>query len=216
MSARRTSRLLLAALLGPLAACAVATREPAMITPLPPSTEARTQAARALFLEAVDHARAERWAEARDRYALSLRFRWAPETLYSLGVAEQRTGRLTRAIANFRAFLREPASAASRPFERHARRALEDLEKRVSRLDVAILPADAPNPTVLLDARPLPLEISSERLVDPGVHVIEAHADGFDAVVTHVELDEGERRTIYLVLPRQALPAGRQTSAGMR
>ncbi|HVY47558.1 MAG TPA: hypothetical protein VHB21_16830, partial [Minicystis sp.] len=65
-------------------------------------------AARDLFNEATRYAAAGQWELARDRYQRSLTLKRAAITMYSLGVAQQNTGRLVEALESFRAFLAEP------------------------------------------------------------------------------------------------------------
>src|SRR5262245_8834476 len=102
-------------------------------TPARAEGPADVAAARELFQEGSKLAQAGRWAEARDRYERSLRLKRAPVTLYSLGVAQRSTGQLVEALENFRAFLAEPSSPATLPYEAPARAAVDELERRVAR-----------------------------------------------------------------------------------
>src|SRR5258706_5408021 len=65
---------------------------------------AEIEEARALFREGSRLAKEGRWRDAEDRFGRSLARKRAAITLYSLAVAEHRTGRLVEAIAHLRAF----------------------------------------------------------------------------------------------------------------
>jgi PEGA domain len=159
--------------------------------------------ARDLFREGVDLAQAGRWDEARERYRRSLALKRAPLTLYSLGVAQQQTGRLVDAIESFRAFLaeREAENPVTMPYEQPARDAIAALEKRVARLDIEILPAATKGVRLEVDGTVVPeAALGLPRPVDPGEHVVVVTAEGHRAARTTAKLGEGERAKVTLRL----------------
>jgi hypothetical protein len=166
--------------------------------------------ARDLFRQGVELAQKGRWDEARERYRRSLALKRAPLTLYSLGVAQQQTGRFVDAVESFRAFLaeREPESAATTPYEQPARDAALALEKRVARLDVEVLPAAVKAVRLEIDGHIVPeAALGLPRPVDPGERVIVVSAEGFRATRTTAKLAEGESAKITVRL--EPLPGPR-------
>ena len=90
------------------------------------------ETARAAFVEASRLADQGHWAEARERYMLSLRLKRAPITFYSLGVVDKELGRLVEARESFRTFLDEPSTPATKGFEEPARQALSEIDARLA------------------------------------------------------------------------------------
>lgn len=167
---------------------------------------ADVEAARELFIEGSRFAARDLWADARDRFERSLALRRSALTLYSLGVAQRNTGRLVEALDSFRAFLAEPSTPASRPYEVPARDAASALSKRIARMDIRIEPAQARAGKVLLDGVPIPAEaLGQARAVNPGKRVVVASATGFRPARVEVVLVEGEHASVRLVLERARL-----------
>jgi tetratricopeptide (TPR) repeat protein len=95
-------------------------------------SEKDVETARAVFVEASKLAEQGRFADARDRYLLSLRLRRAAITFYSLGVVDKELGRLAEARESFRDFLAEPSAPATREYEEPARKALAEIEIKLA------------------------------------------------------------------------------------
>lgn len=194
--ARRGGRLVIAALATGLLGAATARAQ----------TAADVTAARDLFIEGSRLAERDLWADARDRFERSLALKRAALTLYSLGVAQRNTGRLVEALESFRAFLVEPSTPATRPFEGPARDAVGALSTRIARLDIRIEPAQARAATVRLDGVRIPAEaLGQARAVNPGRRVLLASATGFLPARVEVLLVEGEHASVKLVLERARL-----------
>jgi hypothetical protein len=117
-----------------------------------PSGVARAQAdkdvetARALFVEASALADQGRFADARERYMLSLHLRRAAITFYSLGVVDRELGRLVEAQESFRAFLAEPSAPATKGYEEPARQALAEIDSKLAAARLADAVAASPGP----------------------------------------------------------------------
>jgi hypothetical protein len=128
------------------------------------------EAARALFVEASRFAEQGRWTEARVSFKASLRLRRSAMTLYSLGVVDRELGLSTEALENFRAFLGEPSSAATRRYEEPARQAIAEIEQRA---DERVAPAPAPAARAVKPAPSLLLPLS---LIGVGAAIFAAGA----------------------------------------
>jgi hypothetical protein len=188
MSLRRSS-LALAAAAALLAAPALA------------QTPAETAEARELFVQGGAFAEKGQWDEARVRFERSLKLKHSSLTLYSLGVAQRQTGRLIEARRSFEAFLAEPSSPATRPFEKPAREAVAELDKRIARVRFEINPAGVPSLTVELDGVPVaPEALNEPKAVNPGAHSVTASAAGYKTATLRVSASEGEQVVARLAL----------------
>jgi tetratricopeptide (TPR) repeat protein len=159
-------------------------------------------AARALFERAVLLAERGQWESALRHYQRSHAVKPAPETRYSIGVAQLNTGRLVAARASFRAFLRdtEPDPESER-FRSAATRALRLVGRRIGRVTIH----SRHDSTIELDGAPI--AVGTTRLVDPGMHVAVVTAPGFLPLTRTIVVEEGERLQLALALeprPRDA------------
>lgn len=176
-------------------------------TGTPATATARVDAARNLFLEAVAFAREGQWARARDSYARSYALRPSPDTLYSLGVAQQHTGQWVEALGSFEAFLRQPEDDVTRPYRAPAADSVRELERRVARIRLTVgglRPFD-----VRLDDTPWRDHATVERLVNPGTHVITVRAEGQPEVGRVIHVTQGQVRHVRVLL-RDDEPMARQ------
>ena len=206
MSRRRASALssLVATLVLALACFALVslTRPPAALAQSP----ADVAAARDLFIEGSELSKQERWDEARDRFSRSLALKRAAITMYSLAVAQMRSGQLVEALVSFRAFLAEPIQPATEPYQQAARDAVAELEGRVGYVAVSVSPAGVAGLTVTVDQELIPpAALSLPRMVNPGEHTVSAKAPGYVDAVETLTVTEGQRRELKLVLKNGAV-----------
>src|SRR5262249_8065786 len=142
-----------------------------------------------------------KWDEARDRYERSLALKRAPITLYSLGIAQKNTGQLVEAIESLHAFLAEPLVAATKPYERPAREAIAEIEKRSGSLRITVEPRGLARVVVTVDGQAVPAAaLDRPRPVNPGDHRVAASADGRRDADSTVHVDEGGRALATLTL----------------
>ena len=168
------------------------------------------EAARNLYREGAALIHEERWDEARDRFERSLALKRAPRTLFSLGVAQQKTGHLADALESYRAFRVEPDSSRD-PYFEQAGEAIVDLEKRVAYLSLHIAPAPAGlhELRVTIDGHDVPpAALATRRLLDPGTHQVVAIAAGYQDARASVTLGEGGQASVSLSLEPAFAPAG--------
>jgi hypothetical protein len=171
--------------------------------------------ARALFREGSRFAKEGRWREAEERYGRSLARKRAAITLYSLGVAERRTGRLVEAIAHLRAFLAEPSAPTTALYEEPAREAIVELSRQVSRIVLTVAPAGVRGLSLAVDGVPVPgMSVGEPWPVNPGVHAVTARASGHREQRVQVTVFEGGVKRVELVLvPRAPEAPGAQSRA---
>jgi hypothetical protein len=184
-----------------------------LTSPVARSQEAAdVEAARELYKEGRALIEAERWDEARDRFERSLALKRAPRTLFSLGVARQKTGRLADALESYRAFCVDPKGLTDHPFFEQATEAIADLEKRVAYVSLQIAPSPAAlrELRVAIDGRGVPAAaLGTRRLVDPGTHQVVAVAAGYREAHASVTVGEGGQASVSLSLePVPALVEG--------
>lgn len=160
-----------------------------------------TTVARDLFREGAAFAQAGNWEHALDRYRRSLKIKRASLTLYSIGVAQKQLGKLVEARESFTAFLAEPSSAATQPYEYPAKVAIEEIDAHVGRLTIQVTPADAPGLSVTLDGVVVePWDLAIARPANPGPHAITARATGRAEARSNVTVREGEAVIASLTL----------------
>jgi hypothetical protein len=175
----------------------------ATAAPLPARAQgpADVAAARDLFIEASRFAGEGKWEEARDRFERSLALKRAAITLYSLGIAQKNTGRFVAALENLRAFLAEPLVPATKQYEKPARDAIAELEKRVGRIKLDLKPAGLGGVVVEIDGEAVPeAALDRPRLVDPGQHQAVVRARGYKEARGTVNVTEGSTAVIPLEL----------------
>jgi hypothetical protein len=180
--------------------------------------------ARALFREGSRLAKEGRWREAEEHYGRSLARKRAAITLYSLAVAERRTGRLVEAIAHLQAFLAEPRTSATAAYEDPAREAVAELSRRVPRLVLAVAPTGVRGLSIDVDGVPVPVALMGEpRPVNPGAHAVTARAPGHREERVQLTAFEGGVKRVKLVLvpgapeppPASSVPLALALSGGI-
>ncbi|MGK4002336.1 hypothetical protein WMF31_06920 [Sorangium sp. So ce1036] len=166
----------------------------------PPRRASRRWPARALFIEGAERARQGRWEEARALYARSFAIKPAPNTRYSLGVAQKETGRIADALASFRAFLAQPATPTTAPYAGPARQAIAALERHVGRATISVTPGHVGGLTLAVDGEPP--RAASDRAVelDPGAHESVARAPGFRDAAVQFSIDAGRSIEVRIAL----------------
>jgi len=189
--------------LAPLCASLLLLIAPAAASAQAPTDAATTAQARALFTEGLEHADAERWEEALDRFRRAATLRRATPILFNLALAARHVGALVEASEALREVLRDPEVAPE--VEARARSELSGLEPRLGHLTLAVEgPRDGVE--VSLDGAPRPPATWGVALpVDPGPHEAFATRDGETVARADVHLEEGEARTLALTVPPEAI-----------
>jgi hypothetical protein len=163
---------------------------------------ADVDAARELFREASKLTQEGRWEEARERYLRSLSLKRAAITLYSLGIAQRKTGHLADALEDFHAFLAEPSVPATAGYEQPARDAIAELDQQIARIAIHVEPRGAADLAVTVDGQLVPpAALAIPRLVDPGGHTVAATARGYGPAKAEVTAAPGSSVSVDLVLP---------------
>jgi hypothetical protein len=128
-------------------------------------------------------------------YALSPQ----PAVLFNIAVAYANARRSARAVSYLRRYLSGADADADQRRLRDAQARLTKLMDVVGELDVLTDPQQA---RLLLDGEPVTTPI----IVDPGIHVLEAAADGYVASSRSLRISQGERQTVRVALARAERP----------
>lgn len=170
----------------------------------PPTAEERRLArARDYFASGTEHVKNHEWGLAGEAFAASLRLRPHAVTMYNLAHCHRAMSRFTRARVTFQqAIRRDEAHGELEPKMRAAaERYLKEVEQRLVRLKLAVVPSDA---RVTVDGAPLSLGQGvmvagldepgpgralplgqAEVFLNAGTHVIMVQREGYtDEVVT--------------------------------
>jgi hypothetical protein len=167
-----------------------------------PSPEA-VEEARRLFRDGVVAAEAGRWDDARDLFTRVLRLRSAPLVHFNLALACRNSNHLVEAIEQFRQFARDPAAAADTARMTAAAAEIEELTRRLPRLQV-VVSGDAPQGFVL-DTRDRDVALLGQEIaVDPGNHTVEVRGRAGDRQVREGNLREGDRTRVEITLTPSA------------
>ncbi len=190
---------------------------------LPPHRSARADdgnaadvaTARDLFIQASAAAQKGSWEEARALYERSLALKRAAITLYSLGVAQKRTGQWVEAIESLRAFLAEPSATATKAYEGPARDAIVELTPKLAHVTVTLAGGALEGARVEIDGRRVPdAALGAARPLNPGAHVLTATAPHRTPVKRDVTVKEGESTAVELVLEIEPPAPSATASAG--
>lgn len=164
-------------------------------------TAADIDAARELFREGAKLAKEGNWGEAVVRYQRSLILHQSPTTLYSLGIAYEKLGKLADALESYRRFVAIADPTRHATYLEAARGAVEELEKRVAFVRIESEPDNPTDREVWIDGRKVPLEAEGRpRLLDPGEHLITMKAPGYRDTSTRLELTEGSKANLTMLL----------------
>jgi hypothetical protein len=179
----------------------------AVLCGAPATTRAENPAdvaqARELFTEGSRFAEAGNWAAASERYARSLALKRAAITLYSLGISQKNTGKLVEALVNLRAFLSEPSVPATQPYEAPARAAIAEIEPRIGRVRIDVVPPGVPGAVITIDGVSVPpAAYGMDRPIDPGDHLLVGTAPDHDPTHMRLRVREGSRQQVTVNLAR--------------
>ena len=154
-----------------------------------PRDEARSHFENGLVL-----ADANRFEEAAIEFESAYTLSPQPVVLFNIAMAYANARRSARAVSYLRLYLSRDADTDQRRI-RDAQARLEKLMTVVGEIDVLTEPQKA---RVRLDGEPVTTPI----ILDPGVHVLEAAADGYVTSSRSLRISQGERQIVRVALQR--------------
>jgi hypothetical protein len=160
---------------------------------------------KAAYSEGVALANAGRWEEAEKRFLRVVAIRSAPPALFTLGQAQEHTGRLASAERTYDSAFNAARAAGNTQVAEASRRALGAIDPRVPRL-VVRLASPVPGASATVDGASV--EFDQPTKVDPGAHVVAARATDRKPFETRAKLGPGQNVEVTVELePLLAPPA---------
>lgn len=162
-------------------------------------------AARALGVEGVRAADAGDCNEAIDKLTRAEKLHHAVSTLARLGECQVTTGKLVEGTENLQKAIREtlPSNApeAFVAAQERARKVLADAKPKIARLKIAVAAPPGTQLIVKVDGENVPAaNLNTNRMVNPGEHVVEASAPGFLKATSKVKVAEGGSDSVAFTL----------------
>jgi hypothetical protein len=167
-------------------------------------TAADTAAARDLAIEGLKLADSERCGQAIEKLDRAEKLRHSPIVLGRLGECRIQVGKFVDGIEDLQRLLHEslpsnPPANLSHARER-AQAALDAAKPNLAYLAISVS-GPTENVTVTLDGQSVStLLLDRERPTDPGEHVIEATAPGYNKAIRRLAISAGERQEVALKL----------------
>jgi hypothetical protein len=152
------------------------------------------RAARTLFGHAEEDEDAGRWDDAMAKLSEVLRVKDTAGVRYHVALCEEHLSKLAAAWADYNVADQKARSEQAHDVLRLVGKKLADLDQRVPRLTVSVVPSTE-DATLLIDGQPAPLGAATR--VDPGAHEVEVvpATDRAPSTVS-VSVEEGESKAL--------------------
>lgn len=160
-----------------------------------PVEDAESNEARESFRRGVVALRAGRNVDAVSAFERSLALRDYPVVRYNLGLAYRASGRNVAAIEEFERYLASGDPSATPERVQVVRDEVTQLRRSLAALHLTVSPASA---TIFIDGRPS--SAGPSWLLDPGQHVFEFRADGYQPAREVLTLSAGSTRDMEIRL----------------
>ncbi|MDI1447551.1 hypothetical protein [Polyangium sp. 6x1] len=161
-------------------------------------------AAEALYLSGRKLVNDGNWAEGCAKFDASMELNPAASTLINIAKCHEHEGKLTQAVVDYRRALQlnqdTLGEERKKQLEQVAKEGIAAIEPRLARVEL-VVGARPEGLEVARDGIRLPLAALGETIpLDPGKHMFEASAPGFEKIEKPVELAEGQKVTVELSL----------------
>jgi hypothetical protein len=169
-------------------------------------SDADRNAARDLYVEGVALQKAGKYQEALDRFQRSLAvYPVAPTTAYHMAQCKEALGQLVEAAEQLRLVRDTPlppgASEAFNQAKNDAAAELTQLEARLPKVKIEILPAGIQGLVVTIDGAQMPTALLNvPRPINPGSHRIAAQAPGYAPGQQQVDMRERQQQDVSITL----------------
>jgi len=201
---RRTAAFALAALLGTSFVTAPAFAQ---------ASDADLRAARELFAAAEHDEDAGKWADAYDKLTRVAAVKLTAGVRYHLALCQEKLGKLATALDGFHQAQKQAQADEARDVLRLVGKQLEELEPRVPRLTVHVVPP-VDDAVVQLDGTPIAKALVGVPIpLDPGSHTVEAWAPNRAPAKATIAMGERDVTSIDLQLGEPRAPAGAPATA---
>ena len=168
-------------------------------------SDSERAAARQLFTEGNELQKAEKYAEALDKFVRAQNVFGAPTNLLHIAECQDKLGKLVESAESYRTVIRTPLPPGSPPvFQQaveQAKTELAQLEPRVPKVKIEVTPANAASLEVRLNGQAIHAALIGEPLpLDPGTHKILVFAPGYASNEQTVTLKERDAKTLTFAL----------------
>jgi hypothetical protein len=174
--------------------------------------------ARVLADEAGDALDKKNYEVAADRFARADALVHAPTLLLGLARAQAGLHKFVEAQENYQRILREGVPAGAPPaFAKALQDAQRELKTVTSKLAwVTVTVKEPATSVVTIDGTELPrAALDVKRAVNPGSHVLQATAEGYNSGTVNIDVAEGEAKAVALTLePKSGSAARPSTTLG--
>ena len=168
------------------------------------TTASKVTLARRLYDEGVEAVGKTRWSVAHDRFKASYELSPRVLTLFNLAGAQRETSRFVESSESYRKFLRETSDGRYPELRSEATSALEQIEKQIAQLTIAITNIEAGD-VISIDDIEFPRAALGEPFpMNPGVHVVAVRRSGAPLSSKSVTLAPGVAETVKLELTSAA------------
>lgn len=177
-----------------------------LLCALPATAQDATEAAaaRALFSEGVVAADANDWTVAAQRFERALRLRPSPTIALNLAIALGHLGRVVESAELLRGAIHD--ASASEAVRASAQHALLEIEPRIAWAELTI-EGSLEGIDLEADGRPLSSSLVGTAVpLDPGSHRLVALRSGEVVAEQQLELTQGTRGAVHLVIPAAPPP----------
>lgn len=173
---------------------------------------AELAAGRQLFVEALSDEEHGKFAEALGKYRRVQVIRDTANVRYRIGSSLEHLGKLAQAVDAYAVAVRlgtegrtGPSSAADVEVIRAAQARLDALEPKLAHVALRLPSAAPPDAEVTVDGEPVPPPSLADLRIDPGAHVVAATAKGARPFRAQINLPEGARVEVPIVLEAVAM-----------
>lgn len=175
---------------------------------------AELAAGRQLFVEGLADEEHGRFAAALDKYKRVQEIRDTVNVRYRIGASLEGLGKIARAVEAYAAAVKLGTEGGTDvDVVRAAQGRLDVLRPRLAHLSVRVPAPRAADAEILIDGEPAAGEALADVAVDPGSHVVTATAKGARPFRAQVNLAEGERTEVPVVLEPTAPQAPEPVTA---
>lgn len=154
-----------------------------------------------MFQEGLSLEQANDFAGALAKFEGVAKVKKTPQVMFHVAYCEEKVGRLLDALTLYKEVLADATAGAADPKLAQVKTTTEEaiaaLEKKVPTVTVTSKGAKPANAEITLDGKKLAALDKAER-VEPGVHVVEAKAEGKEPFSAKVDAPEGTQRTVEI------------------
>lgn len=160
-----------------------------------------TAKAKAMFTEGLALEQSKDWAAALAKFEGVAKVKKTPQVMFHVAYCQERVGRMVEALALYKETLADATAGAADPKLAQVKTTTEEaiaaLEKKIPTVTIT---SKGPKPSgaeITLDGKKIAALDKPEK-VDPGVHTVEAKAEGKEPFSAKVDAPEESQRTVEI------------------